>query len=183
MIDALLKKHKQPFLRWWLLISIIVITFVGLYVTGIIEQVYSVDVSKLSFLIFGLMAFMSVKCGYDTYRLTATDIKTEKDIDKIYATAELGWFTSDFCLTLGMIGTVAGFIFMLSTAFATIDVSNVNSLQNVLTKMSAGMGTALYTTAAGLVSSAFLKLQYFNFTSEVDRLVTLSGIKHGQTER
>ena len=67
MIDALLKKHKQPFLRWWLLISIIVITFVGLYVTGIIEQVYSVDVTKLSFLIFGIMAFMSVKCGYDTY--------------------------------------------------------------------------------------------------------------------
>ena len=45
------------------------------------------------------------------------------------------------------------------------------------------MGTALYTTAAGLVSSAFLKLQYFNFSTEVDRLVTLSGIKHGQTER
>ena len=82
-----------------------------------------------------------------------------------------------------MIGTVAGFIFMLSTAFATVDVSNVNSLQNVLTKMSAGMGTALYTTAAGLVASAFLKLQYFNFSSEVDRLVTLSGIKHGTPER
>ena len=65
------------------MISIIVITFVGLYVTGIIEQVYSVDVTKLSFLIFGLMALMSVKCGYDTYRLTSTDIKTEKDIDEI----------------------------------------------------------------------------------------------------
>ena len=152
----------------------------GLYITGIIGQVYNVDVTKLSFLIFGLMALMSVKCGYDTYRLTSSNITTEKDIDELYATAELGWFTSDFCLTLGMIGTVAGFIFMLSTAFATIDVSNVNSLQNVLTQMSAGMGTALYTTAAGLVSSAFLKLQYFNFTSEIDRLVTLSGIRHGK---
>ena len=45
------------------------------------------------------------------------------------------------------------------------------------------MGTALYTTAAGLVASAFLKLQYFNFSLEIDRLVTLSGIKHGRTER
>lgn len=183
MIDALLKKHKYPFLRWWLLISIIVISFVGLFVTGIIEQVYSVDVTKLSFLIVGILLFMSVKCGYDTYRLTTTNITTEKDIDELYATSELGWFTSDFCLTMGMIGTVAGFIFMLSTAFATIDVSNVNSLQNVLTQMSAGMGTALYTTATGLVSSAFLKLQYFNFSSEIDRLVTLSGIKHGRSER
>ena len=183
MIDSLLKKHKRPFLRWWLLISLIVITFVGLYSMGILTDIYSVDVTKLSFLIVGLLAAMSLKCGYDTYALTSAKISSEKDVDKIYATAELGWFTSDFCLTLGMIGTVAGFIFMLSTAFATVDVSNVNSLQNVLTKMSAGMGTALYTTAAGLVSSAFLKLQYFNFTSEVDRLVTLSGIKHGQTER
>ena len=183
MIDSLLKKHKRPFLRWWLLISLIVITFVGLYSMGILTDIYSVDVTKLSFLIVGLLAAMSLKCGYATYALTSAKISSEKDVDKVYATAELGWFTSDFCLTLGMIGTVAGFIFMLSTAFATIDVSNVNSLQNVLTKMSAGMGTALYTTAAGLVSSAFLKLQYFNFTSEVDRLVTLSGIKHGQTER
>jgi hypothetical protein len=183
MIDSLLKKHKRPFLRWWLLVSLIVITFVGLYSTGILADIYSVDVTKLSFLIVGILAAMSFKCGYDTYKLTSVKISSERDIDEIYATAELGWFTSDFCLTLGMIGTVAGFIFMLSTAFATVDVSNVSSLQNVLTKMSAGMGTALYTTAAGLVSSAFLKLQYFNFSTEVDRLVTLSGIKHGITER
>ena len=182
MFDTLLKKHKYPFLRWWLLVSLMVITFVGLHIIGVIDTVYNVDVTKLSFLIIGVLSVMSVKCGYDTFKLTATSITSEKDIDDLYATAELGWFSADFCLTLGMIGTVAGFIFMLSTSFATIDVSNVNSLQNVLTKMSAGMGTALYTTAAGLISSAFLILQYFNFTSEVDRLVTLSGIKHGATE-
>jgi hypothetical protein len=178
MID-MFTKQKHPFLRWWLLITLILITFVGLHTAGIIEKVYTTDVTKLSFLIFGLLGFMSLKCGYDTYKLTLADIKNEKDIDELNATAELGWFASDFSLTVGMIGTVAGFIYMLSTAFATIDVSNVNSLQNVLTQMSAGMGTALYTTAAGLVSSAFLKLQYFNFSSEVDRLVTVSGIKHG----
>ena len=79
-------------------------------------------------------------------------------------------FVSDLCLTIGMIGTVAGFIYMLSSSFASIDVSNVSSLQGVLSHMSAGMATALYTTAAGLISSAFLKLQYFNYSAEVDRL-------------
>ena len=159
MIDALLKKHKQPFLRWWLLISIIVITFVGLYVTGIIEQVYSVDVTKLSFLIFGLMAFMSIKCGYDTYRLTATDIATEKDIDEIYATAELGWFTSDFCLTLGMIGTVAGFLLMLNSAFADLNVRDVQNMQSAIADMAVGMSTALSTTLIGLICSILTKAQ------------------------
>ena len=108
----------------------------------------------------------------DAIKNGACLVLTEKDINESYSKAELGWFISDLCLTLGMIGTVAGFIYMLSSSFANIDVSNVSSLQNVLAHMSAGMATALYTTAAGLVSSAFLKIQYFNYSAEVDRLGT-----------
>ena len=137
---------------------------------GIVVVVYTVDVTKLSFLIMGLLSIMSVKCGIDTFKLTSNTEITEDEVERAYSKAELGWFVSDFCLTLGMIGTVAGFIFMLSSSFANIDVSNVSSLQNVLSHMSAGMATALYTTAAGLISSAFLKLQYFNYSSEVERL-------------
>ena len=59
---------------------------------------------------------------------------------------------------------------MLICLYAEIDVTNHASLQNVLSHMAAGMGTALYTTAAGLISSAFLKLQYFNYSSEISRL-------------
>jgi hypothetical protein len=58
-------------------------------------------------------------------------------------------------LTLGMIGTVAGFIYMLDTSFSKMDPQNVVSLQGVLSKMGVGMSTALYTTAAGLVCSLF----------------------------
>jgi len=36
--------------------------------------------------------------------------------------------------------------------------------------MGAGMSTALYTTAAGLVCSLLLKLQVFNFTHHLDYL-------------
>jgi hypothetical protein len=42
----------------------------------------------------------------------------------------------------------------------------------VLAKMSSGMSTALYTTAAGLVCSLLLKLQLFNFTHHLDHLST-----------
>ena len=125
---------------------------------------------------------MTGKAGLDTFRLVSKESYTGRDIEEKYAAAELGWFTSDLCLTVGMIGTVAGFIFMLSTAFASIDVSNVASLQNVLSQMSAGMGTALYTTAAGLISSAFLKIQYFNFSTEIDRLAVEHGIAHGESK-
>ena len=62
MFDTLLKKHKYPFLRWWLLVSLMVITFVGLHIIGVIDTVYNVDVTKLSFLIIGVFSVMSVKC-------------------------------------------------------------------------------------------------------------------------
>ena len=170
MIHDLLSRERRPFLRWWLFVTLMILASIGALETGIVEEVYNVDVTKLSFLIMALLSIMSVKCGLDTFRLTSLDTINKYEIEKSYARAELGWFVSDFCLTLGMIGTVAGFIFMLSSSFAEIDVTNVASLQNVLSHMSAGMATALYTTAAGLISSAFLKLQYFNYSSEVTRL-------------
>ena len=163
---------KRPFLRWWLFAIIMVLATFGAFHTGIVDEVYEVDVTGLSFLIMGILTVMSIKCGVETFRLTSIENVTEKDINEAYAKADAGWFVSDICLTLGMIGTVAGFIYMLSSSFANIDVSNVSSLQNVLAHMSAGMATALYTTAAGLVSSAFLKVQYFNYSTEVDRLGT-----------
>ena len=162
--------EKRPLLRWWLFVIVMLLVTFAAFQTGIIDEVYRVDVTGLSFLIMGILTVMSIKCGIDTLKLTSYDDITEKDINESYSKAEIGWFVSDLCLTLGMIGTVAGFIYMLSSSFANIDVSNVSSLQNVLAHMSAGMATALYTTAAGLVSSAFLKLQYFNYSTEIDRL-------------
>ena len=169
-IEKLLPKYKSPFLRWWLFMVVMLLAAFAAFQTGIVDEVYKVDVTGLSFLIMGILTVMSIKCGIDTLKLTSYDDITEKDINESYAKAEIGWFVSDLCLTLGMIGTVAGFIYMLSSSFANIDVSNISSLQNVLAHMSAGMATALYTTAAGLVSSAFLKLQYFNYSTEIDRL-------------
>jgi len=152
-IEKLLPKYKSPFLRWWLFAIVMILAAFGAFQTGIVDEVYKVDVTGLSFLIMGILTVMSIKCGIDTLKLTSYDDITEKDINESYSKAELGWFVSDLCLTLGMIGTVAGFIYMLSSSFANIDVSNVSSLQNVLAHMSAGMATALYTTAAGLVNS------------------------------
>ena len=129
---------KPPLLRWWLFVVVMVLAAFGAFQTGIVDEVYKVDVTGLSFLIMGILTVMSIKCGMDTLKLTSYDVITEKDINESYSKAELGWFVSDLCLTLGMIGTVAGFIYMLSSSFANIDVSNVSSLQNVLAHMSVG---------------------------------------------
>jgi biopolymer transport protein ExbB/TolQ len=76
------------------------------------------------------------------------------------AAVERGWLWSDVVLSLGMIGTVVGFMVMLS-GFAGADFSNVENTQGLIAKLSYGMSTALATTLVGLISSVLLKLQFF----------------------
>ena len=82
---------------------------------------------------------------------------------------EVGWFTSDLCLTVGMMGTVIGFIMMLS-GFATVDVAEIKTIQALIKQLGIGMSTSLYTTLAGLVCGALLKIQYFNLNQAIDRV-------------
>ena len=65
-----------------------------------------------------------------------------------------------------MIGTVTGFLLMLSGAFADIDLANTTTIQIALSKMALGMSTALYTTLTGLICSLTLKVQLVNVENE-----------------
>jgi biopolymer transport protein ExbB/TolQ len=78
----------------------------------------------------------------------------------------VGWFLAETCLALGMIGTVAGFLIMLVSAFADINIGDTESMQTALASMALGMGTALYTTLVGLVSSLFIKSQLVNLENQ-----------------
>ena len=84
---------------------------------------------------------------------------------------EIGWFISDFVLTIGMIGTVSGFLLMLTGAFAGVDLTDEVAMKNVLEKMSKGMSTALYTTLFGLICGSLLKIQYFSLGRATDILI------------
>jgi hypothetical protein len=83
---------------------------------------------------------------------------------------ELGWFAVDALLKLGLLGTIVGFILMLGSVADTASL-DVNTMQKVLKQMSYGMGTALYTTLAGLVGSMALGLQYLLLDKGADALI------------
>ena len=72
---------------------------------------------------------------------------------------EIGWFTAEIMLKMGLLGTIIGFIFMLGSV-ANITDFDIGSMQKILKHMSTGMGTALYTTLAGLICSILASLQY-----------------------
>jgi lysylphosphatidylglycerol synthetase-like protein (DUF2156 family) len=159
--------HKL-FLRWWLLITLVVLGAIFALLFDIPSKVYENDATKLSFLIVGIFTVMSVRCGIQTYTKEAyyrSDSEFAKQKIKQLDTAiEAGWFASDLCLTIGMIGTVIGFIMMLA-GFGAVDAKDASSIQNLMSNMSSGMATALYTTLTGLICSALLKIQCFNIDS------------------
>ena len=72
------------------------------------------------------------------------------------------WFVSESCMTLGMVGTVIGFMYMLTGNFAEIDPTNVDVMKRTIGDMAQGMGTALLTTLSGLITSLSLKIQIIN---------------------
>jgi hypothetical protein len=165
---ALLEKYSI-LLRWWLFFAVASLGTVALSLSGVIQKVNQADFTKISFLIYAVFA---IRTGVETFRLCREDKVTNRHIAIYYKKSDIGWFVSDMLLTLGMIGTVAGFIYMLDSSFSDMDPRNAISMQGVLAKMGAGMSTALYTTAAGLVCSLLLKLQLFNFTHYLDYLST-----------
>tara|TARA_Y100001970_G_C14177907_1_gene828103 strand:- start:1132 stop:1575 length:444 start_codon:yes stop_codon:yes gene_type:complete len=133
-------------LKWWTIFcfSILIITISWFF--GFIHQLYENDITKLSWLILGLFFLFSLRLGYKLHLKKTFDTVQE-------------WFVSETMLSIGMIGTVVGFIYMLTTVFTDINVDDTASVQDALAIMATGMGTALWTTLIGLVCSVILKLQ------------------------
>ena len=98
---------------------------------------------------------------------------TEAFAENLKGSHETGWFIVDVLLKLGLVGTIIGFIYMLGSVAETSSL-DVNTMQKVLKQMSSGMGTALFTTLAGLVASMLLGLHYLLADKSADELIRRS---------
>ena len=142
-------KISKSFLLWWVQVVSICFASFFIYTFDWFEALYNSDQTKISFLIITVFVIASITTGYLSYKKT---INFEKLSNYV-------WFSSETMVTLGLIGTVAGFLLMLSSAFDNLDVKNVENVQEVITDMSLGMSTALCTTLVGLVCSVLTKIQ------------------------
>ena len=152
------------------LITFIVIFYLfqcGYYLNKLRDAVYFLDkeINSDSNNIFIMI--------YRDYQLTnniSKDNKTSSQEDfklKLYEFSDNGFFVSDLLLKLGIIGTVIGFIIMLSSLSA-IDEMNLSKMNNLLLSMSTGMKVALYTTLTGLIGSILLSIQYNFLESKIN---------------
>lgn len=107
-------------------------------------------------------------------------INKESELIEVYESRlkgphEIGWFAADSMIKLGLLGTIIGFILMLSSV-ANITDFDITTMQKILTNMSSGMGTALFTTMAGLVCSLLATIQYLMLERNID--VLIETVKH-----
>ena len=144
----------KSLLKWWLIFCITLLGLCTCIYFNIHKDLYAADVTRLSFFIISIFICTSIWIGSKTYK-----VGVQQDYDQ---QSDVGWFISESCLALGMVGTVTGFLIMLGTAFENVDVSNAATLQQALSDMATGMSTALWTTLVGLVSSLIIKVQLVN---------------------
>ena len=153
----------RPLMMWFVGMSSIVAAIEIAFGYGVIQHIYASDVTKLSVFIVCILFWQSISCGAELWNQSQSSSvpDTSKRI------VERGWLWSDIVLSLGMIGTVIGFMMMLG-GFADVDFSDVDSVQGLISQLSAGMATSLSTTLVGLIVSVILKLQFFTLESVID---------------
>jgi hypothetical protein len=140
--------NEPTFWKWWTVaIAGIAIIAIGHIMFNLFGVLLDNDATYLSMVILLLGVVTSFIMLFQ-YKNIVT--KTKNDFY---------WFMSDAVLSLGMIGTLVGFLMVLGQAFLDVDPSNIESMTNAIELLAVGMSTALVTTLVGLSTSLWLKLQ------------------------
>lgn len=137
----------KDFLFWWLVFVIQLLALSTAYFYELHTYVLQNDQTYISFALLGLWFLTSVKIGHRSYTRSTTS-------DETY------WFIAETCMSIGMMGTVLGFILMLDGSdLGSLDPSDIQSMKDVIGQLANGMATALLTTLVGLIASVSLRSQ------------------------
>lgn len=137
----------DPFVRWWVVFSIIAIGIGTTMIAGMGAFITASDNTGVSWATIVVFYAASLHFGL---RVRQEGIAAETALTK-YAT--------DLCTSLGFLGTIVGLVMMVCNAFPSINISNAESIQRAIVAMAQGVGTALVTTLVGLVCAICLELQ------------------------
>lgn len=154
---------RITFLRWLLMTSLMSLGALVIWVCGWFNLVWNNDITYISTAIIAFFMLMSVRCGIASWRYDWYGQKSSAE-----HAVEQGQFAAGTFTTLGMIGTVFGFMYMLP-AFGYMDVNSPESMQAMIKDLVSGMSVALYTTFVGLISSLLLRCQTFNLSDALNK--------------
>ena len=144
----------MTFWKWWTsFITVISVTVLAQIQFGIIDFIRYNDPTYITSVVIGIAILSTLWIGYFSYTV---QFKNETPPD---SQMEQLWFIADTVMSIGMVGTLIGFLMVLTSTFTDIDTSSAEEMRRVIGSLAAGMGVALLTSLAGLLSSIYLKLQ------------------------
>ena len=159
--------RNETFLKWWLFFILMIVGTAYAFFLQIPQTIWNKDSSYLSAVTFAIFVIQSIACGNYIFDMGSRKSMDKETFDVFARHEELGWFMSELCLNLGMLGTIVGFIMML-VGFETLDLQNIKTVQGLLSELGKSMATALYTTLVGLMCGQLLKIQYFLFAQRLE---------------
>jgi hypothetical protein len=155
---------RKTLLRWWWFTVISLCGAMGMWHFGIFHDIYRADVTNITFIIYAVFLSATLLSGVTAYRVA----RDTPNIRKTGKYISICWFFSEAMMTLGLIGTVAGMIYLFGQVFTEIDPSNPDDLKKALGHMATGLSTAMYTTICGMVGSLIIKVHLMNIEFDHD---------------
>lgn len=131
---------------WWVIWCLQVLACATAFKFGLYYEIIGIDPTHITKLIGFVHVVASLIIGWCIYR-------------QYEPFSEALWYTAETQLSLGMIGTLIGFIIMLNSAFAHIANGDIEGIKNSIAMIGVGMGVAIRATLLGLVSGVIIKAQ------------------------
>ena len=121
----------KPFYIWWVTNLAVITGVFWAWYHGIVATIWQDDVTMITTALSVMFVLTNILVGYVAY----TKDFSSKIVDAC-------WFLSEQMLALGMLGTVVGFIYLLTTGISSASVTDPTSLATLLASMSVGLGIA-----------------------------------------
>jgi hypothetical protein len=146
---------ENPFIRWWITFSIMMIAISTALLGGVGLFVAHSDQTFLSWAILTMFFGASVHLGYKLKCYYGRNLLKKERVKDFKVTE----YFIEQCTSLGLLGTIIGLILMVVGAFTDLDVTDQESVKESMLAISSGIGTALVTTLVGLVCALLLRFQ------------------------
>ena len=91
---------SKAFLLWWIQVVTVSFAAILIFTYGWFNKLYEADQTKISFIIIIIFTAASIAAGFLSF----------KSVNNYKTLSNYIWFASETMVTLGLIGTVAGFL-------------------------------------------------------------------------
>ena len=155
-------QKTSNFIKWFIIFMASLIGTILAWQTGLLDIMIRNDISYICISVLFLYFVGSIYAGRTAFLVDEKTNNNEScylySIDKVKIKKKLNilWFMAEHFMSLGLLGTVVGFSYVM---YGSLKESQ--EIKQIINQLKVGMSTALYTTIFGLVYSLFLQLQTF----------------------